>query len=160
MMTRPDATEVAQLVSRARQTFSTTHHDVPSLFHTSKRTLQRWQAGESRPLEPQLAHLARVVHPVDRALAAEIAQAGGTTLESLGLELPQPAAPLPLPPMPRHLVVDAVVCAAADSTDAAPSAVRATLLAAFRRARELGLSTEEVEKALEERTAKASGKSK
>jgi hypothetical protein len=50
--------------------------------------------------------------------------------------------------MPRHLVADAVVCAGADAVDTTPGAVRAILLAAFRRARELGLGVEEVEKAL------------
>ena len=51
--------------------------------------------------------------------------------------------------MPRHLAVDAVVCVASEAFGVIPSAVRATLLAAFRRARELGLSCEEVEQALE-----------
>ncbi len=158
-MARPEDRSVARLVDRASALMSAKQPGVPRLFDTSKRTLQRWQSGEYRPLASQLGHVARVVHPVDAGLAAQIAEAGGQTLVSLGLEAPPPVPPAPLPPMPRHLIVDAVVCAAADSTDAAPSAVRATLLAAFRRARELGLSTEEVERALEE-SAKAAREAK
>jgi hypothetical protein len=45
-------------------------------------------------------------------------------------------------------VVDAVVCAAADALSVAPETVRGALLAAFRRARELRLSIDDVEKAL------------
>jgi hypothetical protein len=51
--------------------------------------------------------------------------------------------------MPRHLAVDAVVCVASEALGAMPNAVRGVLLAAFRRARELGLSCEEVEQALD-----------
>jgi hypothetical protein len=51
--------------------------------------------------------------------------------------------------MPRHLAVDAVVCVASEALGAVPSAVRGPLLAAFRRARELGLSCDEVEQALD-----------
>jgi hypothetical protein len=50
--------------------------------------------------------------------------------------------------MPRELAVDAVVCVASDALGAMPAAVRGGLLAAFRRARQLGLSCEEVEQAL------------
>ena len=159
-MTRPEAGTLAQLMMRARYTLSMAHSDVPSLLHTSKRTMQRWQAAQSRPSDAELADIARHLHPMDAELAARVAEAGGQTLESLGMVAPLPPAPPPLPPMPRPLVVDAVVCAAADSTDVAPSAVRMVLLAAFKRARELGLSTAEVEKALEERTGKVSAKGK
>lgn len=145
-MARIDTATIAQLVARAR-------HAMPNLLDAvgrapgwSKRTLQRWQAAEQRPSDNQLAELARLVHPHDAELAAEVAAAAGTTLVSLGLEAAQ-APPAPAPP-PRDLVVDAVVCAAADSTNVPPSAVRGLLLAAFRRARELGLTVDEVERAL------------
>jgi hypothetical protein len=44
--------------------------------------------------------------------------------------------------------VDAVVCVAADALAATPATVRDALHAAFRRARELGLSLQDVEDAL------------
>jgi hypothetical protein len=50
--------------------------------------------------------------------------------------------------LPAALVVQAVVCAAADALHAPPSTVRAALLAAFRMARELRLDVEDVETAL------------
>jgi hypothetical protein len=159
-MARPDANTLAQLMMRARYTLSTAHSDVPSLLHTSKRTMQRWQAAQSHPSDTELAAIARHLHPIDPQLAGSVAEAMGQTLETLGIVAPQPPPPPALPPMPRHLVVDAVVCAAADATDAAPSAVRAILLAAFRRARELGLSTDEVEKALQVKVERAVGKGK
>ena len=45
-------------------------------------------------------------------------------------------------------MVDVVVCAAAEALDVSPRAVRPALLAAFQRAREAGLTLEQVEKAL------------
>jgi hypothetical protein len=57
------------------------------------------------------------------------------------------------------LLVDAVVCAAADVLEVAPVTLRGALLAAFRRARELRLSAEDVEVALAPApTAAAAGK--
>lgn len=149
-----DTKTVAQLVRRARHAVAIRFPDLVQRLCTSTRTMQRWQAAESRPSDAQLAALATLVHPQDASLAADLAAAAGETPVTLGLVEPPPPpvpSPPPLPPMPRHLVVDAVVCAAADSTDAAPSAVRATLLAAFKRARELGLTVDEMEKALEAR---------
>jgi hypothetical protein len=48
---------------------------------------------------------------------------------------------------PPHLV-DTVVCAAAEALGVPPPAVRPALLAAFQRAREVGLTTEDVEQAI------------
>jgi hypothetical protein len=45
-------------------------------------------------------------------------------------------------------VVEAVVCAAADAMDVSPRAMRPALLAAFTRARRIGLTVEAMEKAL------------
>jgi hypothetical protein len=43
----------------------------------------------------------------------------------------------------RH-VADVIVCAAAEALDAPPSVVRPVLVAAFRRAKELGVSVDDV----------------
>jgi hypothetical protein len=45
-------------------------------------------------------------------------------------------------------LTDAVVCAAAEALNVPPPAVRPALLAAFRRAREVGLRLEDVERVL------------
>jgi hypothetical protein len=124
----------------------------------SRRTAQRF-VGHGVP-HYHLQALARLVHPHDRELAAEIARHAGATLVSLGLEEPPPPppapapveppppAPPPPPPPPADGVVDAVVCAAAESKDAKPSDVRPMLLAAFARAREIGVDAVFVERVL------------
>jgi hypothetical protein len=114
------------------------------LLGCSKRTVQRWAAGQAHPDAEQLATLARRVYPEDAGLAAELAAAADQTLESLRLVKPAPSASAA-----ESARADAVVCAGADAVDTTPSVVRAILLAALRRARELGLAAEEVEKALD-----------
>jgi len=141
-----------------------THEAFGAALGVSKRTAARWAAGSSSLSVPQVRDLACLVYPKDPELATELASAASATLESLGLVAPpapvvvapEPPAPVVVvpppppapPPLPTALVVDAVVCAAADATQVTPSAVRATLLAAFRRARELRLTVEDVETAL------------
>lgn len=122
----------------------------------SRRTITRWYARHSAPSLGNLQDLARLVHPTDAALAARLAAVSGETLEGLGLVSPpdataQTAAPpgatsRPFPPVP--LLVDAIVCAAAEASQSTPTAMRGVLRAAFARARELGLTIEEVNAAL------------
>ncbi|MGH7297063.1 MAG: hypothetical protein ACRELB_19150 [Polyangiaceae bacterium] len=96
-------------------------------------------------------HLATLVYPHDASLAAQVAAAMGTNLVALGIARPPaPPPPPPPPPPPAGDVVDAVVCAAADAIDVTPREVRPALMAAFTRARRLGLSVVDVEKALGE----------
>jgi len=124
----------------------------------SRRTVWRYQSGRSTPFSPDLHTLVRHVFPVDPGLAEQLAVATGQTLESLGLVVPAPPpvanhslAVQPEPPVdPRQdrLRVEAVVCAAADTLDVSPRAVRAALHAAFARAKEMGLSVDVVEEAL------------
>jgi hypothetical protein len=128
----------------------------------SKRTAQGWFTGRSNPMPGALEAIARRVHPIDRALASELAVTAGTTLLALGLESPPaaPAAPAPVakeapPSPPSDLMVDSVVCAAAEAIAVMPHAVRPALLAAFTRARLLGLSLEAVEGALKTPVPKA-----
>jgi hypothetical protein len=98
--------------------------------------------------------MALLVHPVDAALAAEIAAAGGTTLDALGLvPATAPAAPHGSGGPPDR-VVDAVVCAAAEAMQVMPQSVRPAVLAAFACARELGLTVEGVERVLRARVGK------
>jgi hypothetical protein len=154
-MRPPQGRPVAQLVADARRVHVGSLEEFSTAVLSSKRSVQRWQVGTVRPSDHQLAAMARLVHPMHPALAGEIAAAAGETLESLELQESEPPAPPQHPPMPRPLTVDAVVCAAADASDVPPSAVRGMLLAAFRRARELSLATDEVEQALEARSAPA-----
>jgi hypothetical protein len=118
----------------------------------SRRTGQRWETGRSDPSPNQIRKLAGMVYPADPDLAAQLAAAAGTTLVALGLVKPPappppPPAPAP-PPPPVEDVVDSIVCAAADAMSVLPRDVRPALLAAFTRARRLGIGIEAVEKAL------------
>jgi hypothetical protein len=127
----------------------------------SKRTAQRYS--DTGVPQHYLRDLARLVHPADAKLAAEIAGSMGHTLESLGVVLPPPPAPPPVvvveaapprppppppPPPPPDGIVDAVVCAAAEAMEMMPRDVRPGLLAAFKRAREIGVTVDMVERVL------------
>ena len=126
----------------------------------SRRTGQRWDSGQATPSTDQILQLAKLVYPVDADLAARVAAAGGATLEALGLAQPPapppaalappapPAQPATVAAPPADRMVDAVVCVAADEMGVPPRAVRRAVLAAFTRARELGLGVEAVERAL------------
>jgi hypothetical protein len=142
----------------AQMALGTTQKELGEKLGISRRTAQRYS--ESGVPHLYLQTLVRLVHPHNRELAAEIARYSGATLVSLGLEsppapapppaavAPPPPAPPPPPPPPADSVVDAVVCAAAEAIDAKPGEVRRTLLAAFSRAREIGIDTAFVERVL------------
>jgi DNA-binding XRE family transcriptional regulator len=139
------------LISLARSCLGMSQEQFGIALGASKRTATRWDSGRANPSIGQVRELAALVYPRDPSLAAELAVAAGTTLESLGIVAPAPPAPAPPalpPPPPPRLVVQAVVCAAADALQVPPSTVRAALLAAFRTAHELRFTVEDVEKAL------------
>lgn len=69
---------------------------------------------------------------------------------------PAAAAPAPRPRPPTQLLVEAVVCAAADAMRTTPASVRDALRAAFSRAREMGLTLEEMSEVLSPRPAASS----
>jgi hypothetical protein len=110
------------------------------------------------PSYDQLQRLVGLVYPQSADLARQIAAAMGTDVVSLGVAPPPlPPPPPPPPPAPVEDVVDAVVCAAAEAIDVTPREVRPALIAAFTRARRLGLGVEAVEKALGKAGAGAPG---
>jgi hypothetical protein len=129
----------------ARQALGTTQQKLGEQLGVSRRTAQRWGA-HGMP-SYHLPDLARLVHPRDPGLAREIAAAAGMTLEVAGLAQPPPAPPPPPPPPPDG-IVDAVVCAAAEAMEMMPKEVRPGLLAAFGRAKEIGLTVDVIERAL------------
>jgi hypothetical protein len=128
------------------------------LLGSSERSGQRWEREEAKPSTAQLRDLAARVFPVKPELAREIATHAGTTLEDLGVAV---AVPVPSRPRPRvDLIVDTVVCAAADAMGTTPEAIRPALRAAFRRANAAGFTLDELDDALgggaREKTARAS----
>ncbi len=131
---------VAALTIRARAALGLSQATLGELLGWSRRTIQRYDRSGQWPT-PSVSRLAEAVHSADPALAAELAEAAGTTLEKLGLVKESAAVP------PAYLT-EAVVCAAAEALNVPPPGVRPALLAAFRRAREIGLRVEHVEAAL------------
>jgi hypothetical protein len=134
------------LLHHARTALRVSQNELSQRLGVSRRTGQRWNKGGG-PIGIDIHNLARLVFPVDAALATEIALVGATTLEALGL------VPMPVkgPVAPPDRVVDAVVCAAAEAMQVMPQSVRPAVLAAFACAKELGLTVEAVERVLRTR---------
>jgi transcriptional regulator with XRE-family HTH domain len=151
----PHVVNATEMVVRASQSLQLLNADLAELCGVSVRTVSRWWSHESTPDFHVFQKLAAAAHLQDPALAADLATAGGVTLEQLGLAAPPPAQPAPVlmlppapPPVPTRLLVESVVCSAAEELDAPPRAVRGILRAAFRRAREMRLSVEDMDDAL------------
>jgi hypothetical protein len=139
----------AEIVARATVAIGAPQGELGNRLGLSRRTIVRWTAGETSPVPAELRQLAALVHPHDAELAAAIAAHVGESLETLGIAPPAPDPPLPAPRVPPPPpVVDAVICAAAESMDLSPRAVRGGVLAAFQRAHELGFRIDEVIAAL------------
>ena len=73
----------------AHQAMGKTQAGLGESLGVARRTAQRWAQSGVPPYH--MADLARLVHPYDPDLAAEIAAAVGTTLEALGLVVPAAA---------------------------------------------------------------------
>jgi transcriptional regulator with XRE-family HTH domain len=141
------------LLQQVRSTLVLSQNGLAAAVGVSRRTGQRWSQGRG-PGAYDLRAIARLVFPADASLAAELAEATGTTLVALGLlPPPAPAAAPPAPAVPDR-VIDAVVCAAAEALQVMPQAARPAVLAAFVCARELGLSVADVERVLVGRARK------
>ena len=138
---------ITELVVRSRMALGLSQRKFGELLGASERTAARWDAGQSSLGVVNACKLAQHVYAVDPSLAAQLAAAANQSLESLGL-VPPAAAQAAAAALPAPLIVDSVVCVAADALAVAPEAVRGALHAAFRRARELRLTLEDVEKAL------------
>ena len=136
--------------AKVRWTLGITQAELGKLIGCSGRTIQRYEGSSPLLSVDQCRAIALALHPKDAALARTFARHGRTTLEELGLVKPPPppppAPPLPPPPPPiaREHLVDSVVCAAAEAMNTAPQLARPAVMAAFERARALGLAIDEV----------------
>lgn len=142
------------IMNSARVTLGMTQRSFGEAVGASHRTAARWDAGSSTPGEHHLHTLARLLLPLDRSLAVEVADAAGETLEGLGLEVPpapppppQPASP-PSPVVRAEDLVDVLVLTAVEQSGSTPSAVRPWLHAVMKRGAELRLTMEDAERAL------------
>jgi transcriptional regulator with XRE-family HTH domain len=136
-------TQTQVLLHATRQVLGLSQPDLAKITGASRRTAQRWYAGESALGDAHYARLAAAVHPVDAALAGRLAEAGHTTTDALALASAADAFRYEA----AHLV-DSVVCAAARAMALPPDVVRPGLLAAVERAREMRLSVDALASAL------------
>jgi transcriptional regulator with XRE-family HTH domain len=134
------------ILGEARRALGMSQREFGYAVGSSHRTAARWDAGRSTPGMDNLLALARLLYPEHRELAIEVADAADETLESLGLEAPGPSQSS-APCRPEDLV-DIVVLAAVEQTGAPVAAARGVVHAVFKRAGEIGMSVEAVEKAL------------
>jgi len=132
----------------ARRLLRLNQGETAELLGVNVRTVQRWDAGRSTPSHLDYQGLARATFPLNPTLAARLAVTGGTTLAALGLVAQPPATSAKPPAVPLELVIDSVLCAAAIAVDMKPLEIKPGIIAAFRRARQLGLDLEAAEKAL------------
>jgi transcriptional regulator with XRE-family HTH domain len=152
-MARAAKRSIHIVLGEARRALGMSQEKFGHAIGSSHRSAVRWDAGRATPAEHHLRTLAGLLHPGERALAAEVAAAIDETLESLGLEAPQPPAPpAPSPPPSAALrpedLIEIVVLAAVEQAGLAPATARQGLHAVFKRAREIGLTMEVAEKAL------------
>ena len=152
---RPDESFPPLLLEATRR-LGLSQAGLGDLLGASRRTVSRWATKGTSPSPDQIVELARAIYPLDAQLAAQIAEQTGTTLVALGLETPKADASARIPP--TKLLVESIVCAAAEALDATPSVVRPVLRAAFERAHGLGLRIEQVNEALSTEPASTEAK--
>jgi DNA-binding XRE family transcriptional regulator len=152
-MPLPTTTDHSTLLLHAQMALRMSQERFGALIGVSRRTIIRWETSRPRVSLQTKKTVVQAVHPVDAPLAAAIAKGFGETLESLGVLPPPSLAPALPPPPPGPIIAaphlaDSVVCAAAEAVGLAPQAIRPALLAAFERAASVGLSVDDVRKAL------------
>ena len=154
---RKNELRLCDVAARVNKTIGGSQEAFGKRFGVSRRTVSRWRARNADPTDVQVVEMARLVLPFDRAFAEQIASELGETLESLGL-VPRPPPPGSVlgPLTPGH-AGDLAVIAAAEVMDASPRAIRPALLAAVARARVLGLTLADLERALGEGVAAGKG---
>jgi len=133
------------LSAEVRIALHLTQKELASLAGTSLRTVRRWEARRSHPAAFEIHRLVDAVRPRNPALASELDElaprpAPPPTLAPQPLAPPgPPPQPVP-PPVPATVLLDSVVCAAAEAMTLAPQTLRPALVAAFARAKEAGLT--------------------
>jgi transcriptional regulator with XRE-family HTH domain len=154
----PPATprSLVYLLGQARRQLTMTQSKLADLCGISLRTVQRWDTKRSRPSAPMIHAIVDALEAVDPELGAELEmwaprpKPAAPPPPPLQVVLPAPevASPpheaVPLPRIPARVLVDSVICAAADAVAMLPDAVRPAILAAFARAEEAGLAMADV----------------
>jgi DNA-binding XRE family transcriptional regulator len=163
--TMPAVRTMHYLLLEARRALQMSQRQFGYTVGASHRTAVRWDAGKASPAAHHYAAIVKLLYPVDRALAAEIAGRVGQSLVSLGIEAPPPppvespasppetlAAPSP-PRPPAEDLVDLMLLAAMVESGAPVDTVRKWLHAALARGSAVHLTMEEAERALRPRAS-------
>ena len=156
-----------QLIVRVTEAMGVSGTELARLHGVSTKTVGRWLRGETSPDWVSIGDLAPLVYPYDAELAVRMRDRSVRECTKAGVPLPPPlpipvptptvdaaAAPFPEKPAkptfvaPPQARVAALVCAACDAIDVSPRTLRPALLAAFRAARDLELTLDEVEQHL------------
>jgi transcriptional regulator with XRE-family HTH domain len=145
IMAPPTTISVSHLLVVAMGRLGMSQREFGPALGASHRTASRWATGRSHPSVFELRRLAALLAPIDLDLAREAAAHAHDTLAELGLA--PPTAPS-RPAVTTNDLVDALICASAEAGDASPRALRPVLYVAFQRAKELGLSVDDVTTAL------------
>jgi predicted transcriptional regulator len=132
------------LLSRTGLALGLTPSDLAKMLGASRRSVSRWMKDGTYLSHTVVVAFARMAYPREKALAAELAALAGHTLASLGLEA-TPVHATVTSAIGEKRLGDLVVHAAAEAMDASPRAVRPALVAAAKRAKELGLTLEALE---------------
>jgi len=140
--------QVLALLHAARRELIVSQRELADICGLERRSVMKWQQGRTVPMPWNWQAMAKAVYPRNAPVAAQLAAAGGTTLFALGLQA-SPAAVGAQPGAQAQAVsathlVDSVVCAAAETMQVSPHAIRPALVAAFQRAIALGLGTDAV----------------
>jgi hypothetical protein len=138
------AEDISVLLIQTRRALHLSQRELGERLGMVKRTMQRWEARGAILLPSHIRILATALYPENPALAARMAAYGHTSLRELGLEVPPPALLPPVAPLATSILVDSILCVAADAIGVAPSAIRPALAKAFLRAREVALDVSAV----------------
>jgi transcriptional regulator with XRE-family HTH domain len=143
-------------LKRARTALKLSQKQFAGRVDTNPRTISRWESELRTPSRAAIGQVVRFLHTLAPALAAEVATAGGTSLEAAGIAPPPPAAPLPRLLNARD-ASDAVVLAVVEGFEIPPARAREVLRVALRRAASMGLGLAELERGLAVDPAPARG---
>jgi DNA-binding XRE family transcriptional regulator len=136
---------LGDLIAAARTRLSLTQEDLGERLGVGRRAVIRWELNRVRPRYEQIRQLIDHVHPNDAALATRIAGSFGLILGGV---------PSPPQSMPVEHLGDGLVAVAASVLDTSPRLVRPALIATIQRARALGLTLDDFERALAAGTPK------
>ena len=159
------------LLVLSREALHLNQQELSALVGSSLRTVQRWENSRAHPSHWHIHRLTDAMASVDPQIAAELDELAPRPKPPPPPVVepppqpeppppPPPATPPPPPPeppppprIPDEVLVDAVVCAAAEAMSLVPQAVRPAILAAFTRARDARLTPEAVVAVLSPSTA-------